>query len=81
MDTTKPGIRVVFWARKIRWSEKRYRLREGREWRPHPDWNRVGEEAASAVGQDAERGKAMSAHCREDKRQPARGGCLVPDEP
>ena len=40
-----------------------------------------GDMAASAVGEDVESGKAMSAHCREDKRQPARGGCLVSDEP
>ena len=45
------------------------------------DWNHVGEEAARAVRGDVESGKAMSAHCREDKRQPARGGCLVSDEP
>ena len=45
--------------------------------RLEPCRRRGGECSKGGVGS----GKAMSAHCREDKRQPARGGCLVPDEP
>ena len=80
MNTTKPGSRVVLgrgryggWRRGSEYGRGRMAA--------HSVLNRVGGEAASAAGQDVESWKAMSVHCREDKRQPARGGCLMPDEP